>query len=50
MSNNPKGLVIPLDIRLANDGRNLREYKVNKNFSKFADVLALTEKKCKKRN
>ena len=27
MSNNPKGLVIPLDIRLANDGRNLREYK-----------------------
>ena len=48
MSNNPKGLVIPLDIRLANDGRNLREYKVNKNFSKFADVLALTEKNVRK--
>ena len=48
MSNNPKGLVIPLDIRLANDGRNLREYKANKNFAKFADVLALTEKNVRK--
>ena len=48
MSNNPKGLVIPLDIRLANDGRNLREYKANKNFAKFADILALTEKNVRK--
>ena len=48
MSNNPKGLVIPLDIRLANDGRNLREYKANKNFAKFADVLTLTEKNVRK--
>ena len=48
MSNNPKGLVIPLDIRLANDGRNLREYQANKNFAKFADILALTEKNVKK--
>ena len=48
MSNNPKGLVIPLDIRLANDGRNLREYKANKNFAKFADILAMTEKKVRK--
>lgn len=48
MSNNPKGLVIPLDIRLANDGRNLREYQANANFAKFADVLALTEKSVRK--
>jgi hypothetical protein len=48
MSNNPKGLVIPLDIRLANDGRNLMEYQANKNFAKFADILALTEKNVKK--
>ena len=48
MSNNPKGLVIPLDIRLANDGRNLREYQANQNFSKFADILALTEKNVRK--
>ena len=48
MSNNPKGLVIPLDIRLANDGRNLREYKANKNFAKFADILAMTEKNVRK--
>lgn len=48
MSNNPKGLVIPLDIRLANDGRNLREYKANQNFAKFADILALTEKHVRK--
>ncbi len=48
MSNNPKGLVIPLDIRLANDGRNLREYQANQNFAKFADILALTEKHVRK--
>ena len=48
MSNNPKGLVIPLDIRLANDGRNLREYQANQNFAKFADILALTEKNVRK--
>ena len=48
MSNNPKGLVIPLDIRLANDGRNLRQYQANQNFSKFADILALTEKNVRK--
>ena len=48
MSNNPKGLVIPLDIRLANDGRNLRQYQANQNFAKFADILALTEKNVRK--
>lgn len=48
MSNNPKGLVIPLDIRLANDGRNLREYQANQNFAKLADILALTEKNVRK--
>ena len=44
ISKNPKGLVIPLDIRLANDGRNQREFKVNKNFSKLSDVLFIAEK------
>ncbi len=48
MSNNPKGLVIPLDIRLANDGRNLRKYQANQNFAKLADILALTEKNVRK--
>lgn len=43
-SKNPKGLVIPLDIRLAADGRNLKEYTANSNFSKFADVLFIAEK------
>ena len=47
ISKNPKGLVIPLDIRLANDGRNLKEFQVNKNFSKFADVLFLAEKRAR---
>ena len=47
ISRNPKGLVIPLDIRLANDGRNLKEFQVNKNFSKFADVLFLAEKRAR---
>jgi len=48
MSNNPKGLVIPLDIRLANDGRNLRQFQANQNFSKFADIMALAEKNVRK--
>lgn len=43
-SKNPKGLVIPLDIRLVADGRNLKEYKANPNFSKFSDVLFIAEK------
>ena len=43
-SKNPKGLVIPLDIRIMADGRNLKEYKANPNFSKFADVLFIAEK------
>ena len=47
IAKNPKGLVIPLDIRLANDGRNLREFQTNKNFAKFADVLNMAEKKVK---
>ena len=47
ISKNPKGFVIPLNIRLANDGRNFREYQANKNFAKFADVLNLAEKQVK---
>ena len=43
-SKNPKGLVIPLDLRIMADGRNLKEYKANPNFSKFADVLFIAEK------
>jgi len=45
---NAKGYVIPLDMRLSADGRNLRDVIVNENFSKFADVLYVTEKQARK--
>ncbi|KAJ1978348.1 mRNA splicing protein [Dimargaris xerosporica] len=36
---NAKGFTIPLDKRLAADGRGLQEVQINDNFAKFADAL-----------
>ncbi|KAF2101415.1 hypothetical protein NA57DRAFT_72858 [Rhizodiscina lignyota] len=36
---NPKGFTVPLDKRLAADGRGLRDFEINDNFSKFAEAL-----------
>jgi SNW domain-containing protein 1 len=43
-SKNSKGFTIPLHMRLAADGRNLREHIVNEKFSKFSDSLYTVEK------
>jgi len=37
---NPKGYTIPLDKRLAADGRGLVDVKINDNFAKFSEVIA----------
>ena len=44
---NPKGYTIPLDKRLAADGRGLQSVHVNENFSKFADALYIAERKAR---
>jgi SNW domain-containing protein 1 len=45
---NGRGYTIPLDMRLSADGRNLREYSINDKFSKFADIMYMTEKQARK--
>ena len=35
---NPKGYTIPLDKRLAADGRGLQEVQINDNFAKLSEV------------
>jgi hypothetical protein len=37
-SQNPKGYTIPLDKRLAADGRGLQEVQINDNFAKLSEV------------
>lgn len=44
---NPKGYTIPLDKRLAADGRGLQSVHVNEQFSKFADALYIAERKAR---
>ena len=44
---NSKGYTIPLEMRLSADGRNMRDYTVSEKFSKFADVLYMTEKQAR---
>lgn len=44
---NPKGYTIPLDKRLASDGRGLQEAVVNDRFAGFAEALYLAEKHAK---
>ena len=40
---NTKGYTIPLDKRLAADGRGLQEVTINDNFAKFAESLYIAE-------
>jgi SNW domain-containing protein 1 len=44
---NAKGYTIPLEMRLSADGRNMRDFTVSEKFSKFADVLYMTEKQAR---
>jgi SNW domain-containing protein 1 len=45
---NARGFTIPLEMRLSADGRNLRDFSVNDKFSKFSDVMYMTEKQARK--
>lgn len=44
---NAKGYIIPLDKRLAADGRALQETKINDNFAKMSEALYLAEQKAR---
>ena len=44
---NAKGYTIPLDKRLAADGRGLQEVQINDNFAKFAESLYIAEQKAR---
>nr|XP_043623321.1 SNW/SKI-interacting protein A-like [Erigeron canadensis]XP_043623322.1 SNW/SKI-interacting protein A-like [Erigeron canadensis]XP_043623323.1 SNW/SKI-interacting protein A-like [Erigeron canadensis]XP_043623324.1 SNW/SKI-interacting protein A-like [Erigeron canadensis]XP_043623325.1 SNW/SKI-interacting protein A-like [Erigeron canadensis]XP_043623326.1 SNW/SKI-interacting protein A-like [Erigeron canadensis] len=44
---NPKGYTIPLDKRLAADGRGLQEVQINDNFAKLSESLYLAEQKAR---
>merc|ERR1711915_805923 len=44
---NPKGYTIPLDKRLAADGRGLQSTHINENFSKLAESLYIADRKAK---
>jgi SNW domain-containing protein 1 len=44
---NPKGFTIPLDKRLAADGRGLEEVQINDNFAKLTESLYIAEQKAR---
>lgn len=44
---NSKGFTIPLDKRLAADGRGLQQTHINENFAKFAESLYLADRKAR---
>jgi SNW domain-containing protein 1 len=44
---NAKGFIIPLDKRLAADGRALQETKINDNFAKLSEALYIAEQKAR---
>merc|ERR1712130_868222 len=44
---NAKGYTIPLDKRLAADGRGLQQVHINKNFSKLAEALYIADRKAR---
>jgi SNW domain-containing protein 1 len=44
---NPKGYSIPLDKRLAADGRNLHEQQINDNFANLSEALYLAERRAR---
>uniref|UniRef100_A0A914DR83 SKI-interacting protein SKIP SNW domain-containing protein n=1 Tax=Acrobeloides nanus TaxID=290746 RepID=A0A914DR83_9BILA len=41
---NPKGFTVPLDKRLAADGRGLQQVHINENFAKMAEALSIAER------
>src|SRR3954465_15978009 len=41
---NAKGYTIPLDKRLAADGRGLQEFQINDNFAKLSESLYIAER------
>ncbi|KAL7107694.1 hypothetical protein ACP275_06G070500 [Erythranthe tilingii] len=44
---NPKGYTIPLDKRLAADGRGLQDVQINDNFAKLSEALYVSEQKAR---
>lgn len=44
---NPKGYTIPLDKRLAADGRGLQSVHINEKFSQFAEALYIADRKAR---
>ncbi|CAI0459724.1 unnamed protein product [Linum tenue] len=44
---NPKGYTIPLDKRLATDGRGLQDVQINDNFAKLSEALYVAEQKAR---
>merc|ERR1711915_168111 len=44
---NAKGYTIPLDKRLAADGRGLQQVHINENFSKLAEALYIADRKAR---
>merc|ERR1719187_2672479 len=44
---NPKGYTIPLDKRLAADGRGLQSTHINENFAKLAESLYIADRKAR---
>ena len=44
---NPKGYTIPLDKRLAADGRGLQDNTINDNFAKLAEALYIADRKAR---
>merc|ERR1711904_693502 len=44
---NPKGYIIPLDMRVLADGRILQETKINDNFAKLSEALYIAEQKAR---
>merc|ERR1712078_15130 len=44
---NAKGFIIPLDKRLAADGRTLQETKINDKFAKLSEALYIAEQKAR---
>merc|ERR1712226_1124470 len=44
---NPKGYTIPLDKRLAADGRGLQDTIINENFAKMSEALYIADRKAR---
>jgi hypothetical protein len=47
LASHPKGYTIPLDKRLAADGRGLQTVHINENFSKLAEALYIADRKAR---